>query len=522
MSQVITQAFAQYWQQCLIEQTPVVLDEFVLANIPNLDPELPIPADTGLPAASQIVHRHPVDQRGRINNDAVAYSIVMDTSVGDFTFNAMYLINRASGLVAMAVHKGPETKLKTQDATGKTGNSLVKTVLMEYDQAATATATHVDASTWQIDFAARLRGMDDDLRLQALQFFGPGTFYGDGFKLVNDAGVYKVQPGVAYVGGLRAELGEVRKMDLASSAKPVGLWLDIYRAGSLLNAWVNQVTLTLSVPELHDYQDEHQHPHYVAKIATINADGSVTDVRRKRRIRLVGDASGEGILEDAQGVDINVTVANDSHTHTVSTIEGLGGVLAGKAEAMHAHPGSAITPWPLGSSEHLDNITTPGFYVQHANANTATERGYPEAQAGSLVVTEGAGPKQVYHVYNSSRIYSRARYGVGSWTPWAREYNTLNKPTAAELGAASDNHSHSSTANVAVLTGTIGHGGTIPLPDGYSQEQCRWMVGPGSNTRNTSHSGNSWRVYADANRVVTALDQSSAIEWATYLIIGVR
>lgn len=29
---------------------------------------------------------------------------------------------------------------------------------------------------------------------------------------------------------------------------------------------------------------------------------------------------------------------------------------------------------------------------------------------------------------------------------------------------------------VAILTGTISNGGTIPLPDGYTQDQCRWMV----------------------------------------------
>lgn len=230
MSQIITNAFSRYWQECLTNQTPVVLDEFVLANVPGLDPDAAINPDSGLPPAGQIVHRHAVDQRGRINNDAVAYTIVMDTTVGDFSFNAMYLINKATGVVGMIVHKGLETKLKTNEATGQTGNSLVKSMLMEYDQAAEATATHVDASTWQIDYAARLRGMDDDLRLQALQFFGPATFYGDGFKLVNESGVYKVQPGVAYVGGLRAELNEVKKV--TPGAKPVGLWLDIYRAGS--------------------------------------------------------------------------------------------------------------------------------------------------------------------------------------------------------------------------------------------------------------------------------------------------
>ncbi|MEZ6935868.1 phage tail protein [Aeromonas sp. S19(2024)] len=560
MSQIITNAFASYLQASLANQTQVVLDEFVLANIPGLDPNKPISPDLGLPPAGQIVHRRAVDQRGRINNDAVAYTIVMDTTVGDFSFNALYLINKASGMVGMIVHKGLETKLKTNEATGQTGNSLVKSMLMEYDRASEATATHVDASTWQIDYAARLRGMDDDLRLQALQFFGPATFYGDGFKLVNESGVYKVQPGVAYVGGLRAQLDEVRK--ITPGAKPVGLWLDIYRAGSLLNAWVNHFTLTLSVPALTDYVDGNGNQHHVAKVAIINSDGSVTDLRRKRTIELSGDVTGKGILEDAQGVNIVVEVKDNSHSHlmdnvvgltqalaskldvsgykarrdmlsnngtafgvtynkdmntcaagefglyekarsqnapptaskhfycetkriysveallqvawpydgdgvltmrnysmntlswspwreifdtghqpTIQEVEGLQQALNGLSPTSHSHPGSWLNPINLGT-EDLDTLKEPKVYAQHANANTSPARHYPENSAGALIVSYGAGPQQTYLVYNSSRVWRRAQYSTGAWTPWTRDYNTGNKPTLAELGAAAASHSH--------------------------------------------------------------------------------
>ncbi|MBL0605835.1 phage tail protein [Aeromonas caviae] len=560
MSQIITNAFASYLQASLANQTPVVLDEFVLANIPGLDPNKPISPDLGLPPAGQIVHRRAVDQRGRINNDAVAYTIVMDTTVGDFSFNALYLINKASGMVGMIVHKGLETKLKTNEASGQTGNSLVKSMLMEYDRASEATATHVDASTWQIDYAARLRGMDDDLRLQALQFFGPATFYGDGFKLVNEAGVYKVQPGVAYVGGLRAQLDEVRKV--TPGAKPVGLWLDIYRAGSLLDAWVNHFTLTLSVPPLTDYLDGNGYQHHVAQVATINSDGSVTDLRRKRTIELSGDVTGKGILEDAQGVNVAVEVKDNSHGHlmenvagltqalankldissykarrdmlnnngvtfgytankdldsclagdfglyekktcpnspptatpyfycetkriyahtallqvacpydgggvlamrnysintsswspwrevfdtghkpTIQEVEGLQQVLNGLSPTSHSHPGSWLNPINLGT-EDLDTLKEPKVYAQHANANASAARHYPENNAGALIVSSGAGPQQTYLVYNSSRVWRRAQYSTGAWTPWTRDYNTGNKPTPAELGAAAASHSH--------------------------------------------------------------------------------
>ena len=371
MSQIITNAFSRYWQECLATQVPVVLDEFVLANVPDLDPAAPIDPDSGLPPAGQIVHRHKVDQRGRINNDSVAYTIVMDTTVGDFSFNAMYLINKASGMVGMIVHKGLETKLKTDEAAGQTGNSLVKSMLMEYDRAAEATATHVDASTWQIDYAARLRGMDDDLRLQALQFFGPATFYGDGFKLINESGVYKVQPGVAYVGGLRAELNEVKK--ITPGAKPVGLWLDIYRAGSLLDAWVNHFTLTLSVPDMVDYLDSNGYQHHVAKVAIINADGSITDVRRKRTIELTGDVTGKGILEDAQGVTIAVEIKDGSHRHTWGDLDDVPEL----ALKRHRHPWENIDEVPAGLGSYAaatTNVATQlrersGFYNAYNAAN---------------------------------------------------------------------------------------------------------------------------------------------------------
>ncbi|ATL99317.1 phage tail protein [Aeromonas sp. CA23] len=443
MSTIITNAFSRYWQECLATQVPVVLDEFVLANVPGLDPEAPINPDSGLPPAGQIVHRHAVDQRGRINNDAVAYTIVMDTTVGDFSFNAMYLINKASGMVGMIVHKGLETKLKTNEATGQTGNSLVKSMLMEYDRASEATATHVDASTWQIDYAARLRGMDDDLRLQALQFFGPATFYGDGFNLVNASGVYKIQPGVAYVGGLRAELNEVKKV--TPGAKPVGLWLDIYRAGSLLDAWVNHFSLTLSVPELTDYLDANGYQHHVAKVAIINANGSVTDVRRKRTIELTGDVTGKGILEDAQGVTIAVEIKDGSHRHRWNELDQVPATASrwptysevtnkpDLAAANHTHRGSLLNPINL-AKEDLNTIVTPGVYAQNANANTSAALNYPENLAGTLTVTVAAGPQQRYHVYNTSRVYTRAQYSTGAFTPWARDYNTLNKPSADDVG----------------------------------------------------------------------------------------
>ncbi|WP_312027933.1 hypothetical protein [Citrobacter cronae] len=89
----------------------------------------------------------------------------------------------------------------------------------------------------------------------------------------------------------------------------------------------------------------------------------------------------------------------------------------------------------IGANQNLDNYQTPGLYAQDANVNTSAALNYPENNAGSLMVLKGAGVTQVYHTYNSSRIWSRSKYSTGAWTPWAREYNTQNKPGAADVGA---------------------------------------------------------------------------------------
>lgn len=84
----------------------------------------------------------------------------------------------------------------------------------------------------------------------------------------------------------------------------------------------------------------------------------------------------------------------------------------------------------------LNTYTTPGLYYQSANAQAATGKNYPEAQAGSLEIYKHAGFTQVYRIYGNSKSYVRTYYS-GVWTAWSRVYDTAFKPTAAEVGALS-------------------------------------------------------------------------------------
>lgn len=91
-------------------------------------------------------------------------------------------------------------------------------------------------------------------------------------------------------------------------------------------------------------------------------------------------------------------------------------------------------------------------------------------------------------------------------------------------------HTYASAVNIVILQGEIAHGGTIPLPEGFTQNQCKWFVSlksvvfhrPGWGDTDDSH-----EIYANTNRVVTVRSKVSGYgDWvsgvANYLIIGVK
>lgn len=123
---------------------------------------------------------------------------------------------------------------------------------------------------------------------------------------------------------------------------------------------------------------------------------------------------------------------------------------------------------------------------------------------------------------------------------------TISMGTPSTVGPATSNtasgttHTHALdvTGNVSILTGTIAHGGTIPLPSGYTQAQCKWLVSiSDDNPTNQEwdireadpHLHYKFVCSANSNRVVTAQTthgNDGVITLinanANYIIIGVK
>ncbi|EHU4415115.1 phage tail protein [Salmonella enterica] len=276
MSQTtITRAFEQWKAQQGATGEPVLLDEFVFANVPGLEPDRPVDRNETLPPAEQTVHRQAVSRKGVVNDNAVVHSVVLGADVGDFSFNWIGLLNKASGTLAMIVHAPLQQKLKTVE--GQQGNVLTRSFLMEYNGAQAETGINTPAETWQIDFTARMAGMDERQRLENIDIFGAAAFFGDGYLVGKSGNQFYVTKGTGYVAGLRTTLAE--NLNITVTTRPVKVWLDVCWTGTLTSVWGVQSRITVA-DNLADYV-QNGVQHYVFAVAGIDENGNITDLRQK-------------------------------------------------------------------------------------------------------------------------------------------------------------------------------------------------------------------------------------------------
>ncbi|MEY0694624.1 phage tail protein [Providencia rettgeri] len=273
MASVITVAFENWKAQEAASGKAVLLDEFVFANVPNLDPTQPIDRNEKLPPANQIVHRQAVNKAGLASENAVAYSVTLGADVGNFDFNWIGLLNKASGTVAMITHAPLQKKLKTQN--GQQGNVLTRSFILEFQGAAEETQIKTSAETWQIDFTARLSGIDEMQRLINVDSYGAAAFFNDGFEVTRSGEQYTIKKGLGYVGGLR---GELTQNQILNSLRNTKVYADFSYQGNIVSQWNTVVKIT-SATTLNNYVDAAGFTHQVFAIASIDASGNIKDLR---------------------------------------------------------------------------------------------------------------------------------------------------------------------------------------------------------------------------------------------------
>ncbi|WP_031610253.1 phage tail protein [Salmonella enterica] len=468
MSQTtITLAFEQWKAQQGTTGEPVLLDEFVFANVPGLDPDQPVDRNETLPPAEQIVHRQAVSRKGVVNDNAVVHSVVLGADVGDFSFNWIGLINKASGTLAMIVHAPLQQKLKT--AEGQQGNVLTRSFLMEYNGAQAETGINTPAETWQIDFTARMAGMDERQRLENIDIFGAAAFFGDGYLVGKSGNQFYVTKGTGYVAGLRTTLAA--NLNITVTTRPVKVWLDVCWTGTLTSVWGVQSRITVA-DNLADYV-QNGVQHYVFAVAGIDENGNITDLRPKGTLN--EQQASDALRKHEQSRNHPdattrekgfVRLSSDTNSESESLAATPKAVKAAMDNAngrvpsdrkVNGHPLSGdITLWASDvkaiSADAIGQITdngtmasanTPGWW-RVAVSNSDTVADFPTYPDGSKLYSYGymfvekIGEVWFQHYYaHMGANAKRQDWGTVPNTsrPWVFDYNTANKPSAGDVGA---------------------------------------------------------------------------------------
>ncbi|CAM2738593.1 phage tail protein [Pseudoalteromonas distincta] len=263
------------------------IDTFIFANVPAQDPAALINRDEGLPT-DHVVHQQIVQQVGRINTNVVVYSTVLDSVTGPFEFNWVGLYSSVNQTL-VAINHIPSTA-KTITESGAAGNTLNRNFGIEYSGIADLTGIDVSPETWQLDFTARLSGMDKLTQQLATDMNGKDWFIEDGFKVFPraTANTFSVTPGVGYVSGLRVGLEQEHILTLSNY--PQFIYVDAWFTGTSSSQWKPNAVFTVTNTEMDDYIDPTGVQHYVYRLALVNAADDVDDLREVMQVLKSKDA----------------------------------------------------------------------------------------------------------------------------------------------------------------------------------------------------------------------------------------
>lgn len=277
MAQVITTAGEQLFAIKAQNNQSLDIDTFIFAYVPGQDSSAAIDRNEGLPPVGQRVHQQIVQQRGRVNSNVVIYSTVLDSVTGPFEFNWVGLYSSVNNTL-VAISKIP-TVVKTVTVPGTAGNILNRNFGIEYSGIADLDGITVDPETWQLDYTARLNGMDELTRQLAADMNGRDWFIDNGFKVapLPTPNNFKVTAGAGYVSGLRIAIEE--EPTLIAASYPQFVYVNAWFDGTSEATWKGQTTFQITPAEQEDYTDETGKRHYLFKLATITAADTVIDHR---------------------------------------------------------------------------------------------------------------------------------------------------------------------------------------------------------------------------------------------------
>lgn len=282
MAVAITDAGESLIARLQSEGQALVIDRFLFASVPDLDPTLDIDRTAGVPDNVVYATDIPEEYRAFVNPNQVVYSAMLGSETGDFFFNwqGIYCTEHET-LVAVATF--PTLLKRAYDSTTRTpGNNFTRNFMLTFFGARELTQIVVEAKVWQLDFTVRLRGIDERERLSNRDIYGRSAFWDDGWLLVLEDGVYSFRPGVGYIEGIRTALAET--MPVQPSVFPCNVWLDVCmepQGSDVVTTIAPRFLAPDDIPQDYITPEPENIRHYVEQVAYIPSAGAQpVDLRR--------------------------------------------------------------------------------------------------------------------------------------------------------------------------------------------------------------------------------------------------
>lgn len=365
---------------------------FIFANVPGLDPSVPVDRGAAKPGASQIVYEQQIapEDAGYVNPNQVVYSAQISSDIGDWDFNWIGLETDEGVLFAVAT---VPLQIKRKNIPPlQIGNNLTRNFLVAFDGAQALTGITIDASTWQHDFTVRLAGIDERERQSNRDIYGRACFFGSALLLEKSGNTFQVKPGTVYVEGIR--LVRATPLAVVPPSFPTTAWLDVS-----LQRELNDVVASWKVvfaADRPDYTDSLGVKHYCVPLADLPTSTSIVDRRSVEPVdaELVKYFASRAFVRDEinkldnkQSVVVATTAAITlSGIQAIDSVAGAAGyrVLV-KDQAVPANNGvyiMAAGAWPRAEDADANLEVTPGMLVP-------VERGTLNGDSLWQLVTDG-------------------------------------------------------------------------------------------------------------------------------------
>jgi len=288
------------------------ITQFILANVPDLGGE-PATRIESIPSAGYIVDQLSVTKSGYVNTNQVVYSLVMGSNIGNYQFNWVGLVDDEGVLIAVTYV--PLTEKNKNDGA-VAGNTITRNFLISYSGIQQATSINVSAETWQIDFNARLSGIDERERLANLDIYGHEGFLSDGWKVTGSAGTYSVAAGIGYVGGIRVK--NATEQQITTNVFPNEIWLNVSLQGDISDVTAF-AEFVIDTGPFADYVDGNGIEHYLTKIAELDASGAVIETREMSYLKDIKSSNSKNLF-DVSGDENDIVLTSKAGTTKITEL----------------------------------------------------------------------------------------------------------------------------------------------------------------------------------------------------------